>query len=367
LIFAKEGNLGPRLAEHILNKYNINSFVYIRENLTRVKSIISLTKLSREFNTIDIKDYAENLLEKYNDLFIDNYEVGYDEAEETELDGQSLEDNKVNAARLRKMNKEVLWYTYEYCNMYVEVSFKRHKGVCKIAELVDNFKQYEVIVVPSKMTKLGKMLIMMEHFYKSTLNPIKIVFVSEENSEHFMKNGGNHITNYFRKLNLETGELMIGDKLIELNTAWQFRKLKEKYSSFSSCSEIIGKLSTINSDRLDTFKYNGNKDIKQIMLETTNQDHDLIDEIFLYLDSLSEFQKVVETKDSEAIATKALELFGTEKIHNIYGYDKEYIDSVDAEFKRLSPIGPIINSIEYYSDECTPLLNLLLKTIHKNN
>lgn len=366
LVYAKEKSLGPKLASHLLNEFNVGSFVYIRENQTRIKSTLSLTKTGKEYPIGVIKKYALNLIEKYNDLFIDYYEWTYIEPEIDEVDDVLLEDNKVNQAKLRKMNKEIFWYTYEFdCWLWDDIEFERKSVVKKLDQLGEVFKHSDLIVVPSKYTKLGKMMIMIDKLFKNNTN-FEAVFVSEENSEHFMKMGGTHITNYFRKLDPKTGELMIGEKLVDLNTAWQFKKLKDKYLDFANCSEIISTLSTIDKDKYDTFSYNNSRSIKDVMLHSTRNDEALLTEILSYLDNLAEFQTVVGSKDKDAIALKALEIFDTDKIHNIYAYDKDYIDSVEEELKRLSVIAPIISSITHYSAECTPLLNLLLKTIHKN-
>ena len=364
LVYAKEGSLGPKLAAHLLDEFNVTSFIYIRENLTRVKSSISLSKLGKEYNVDEIKAYALNLIEKYNDLFVDNYDWTYVEVEE-ELDNSLLEDTKVNQAKLRKMNKEILWYTYNVVSYgFNYIDFERVKEVRKLDELEDLFKNTEVLIVPAKFTKLGKMVVVANDLHPSSTK-LEVVFVSEENAEHFMKKGYTHITNYFRKLNPETGELMIGEKLVDLNTSWQFKKLKDKYLDFANCSEIISNLSSIDKDKYDSFSYQDTRNIKEVMLNTTSNDKLLVEEILSYLDSLAEFQTVVGTKDKDAIAKKALEVFDTDKIHNIYAYDKDYIDSVESELERLSVIAPLISSISYYSDTCTPLLNLLLETIHK--
>lgn len=367
MVYAKEGNLGPKLTSHLLDEFNVSSFIYIRENLTRQKSSLSLSKTSKEYHVNKVKAYALKLIQKYNDLFIDDYEWTYTEPEPDEIDDVVLEDNKVNQAKLRKMNKEILWYTYEVDGYYYdEVSFERNKEVHKMDLIEGLFKHTELIVVPSKFTKLGKMMLVINDLFKNTTN-FDAVFVSEENSQIFMKMGGIHITNYFRKLNPETGELMIGEKLVDLNTAWQFKKLRDKYLDFADCSEIISNLSTINKDRYDTFSYHNARSIKDVMLHSTNNDNALLTEILSYLDNLAEFQTVVGSKDKDAIAKKALEVFDTDKIHNIYAYDKDYIDSVEEELERLKPIAPLITNLGTYSDACTPLLKLLLETIHKND
>jgi len=273
----------------------------------------------------------------------------------------------VNRAAERKMNKEISWYEYDFNSWnYRNNLFTRTQEVHTIATLDEEVKNKEVIIVPSKMAKLGKMLVLLEHFKPSTVD-LKIVFVSDENTKHFMLLGGMHITNYFRTLNTLTGELMIGEKLVELNTAYQFMKLKEKYSDFSYCSEIISNLSTINQEKYDSFNINGGtKTIRSAMISGASDDVGVVEEILGYLDSLAEFQKTIETKDKEAIATKAMSLFDTKTVHNIYAYDKDYIDHVEEEMERLSVISPIIRNIGSWDVLCTPLLELLVETIHKN-
>ena len=364
MIFGKESSLGPKLVTHLLNKFNVSTLVYIRENTTRIKNVISLSKTSKDYNTESIKKYALNLITKYNHLYLDDYEVIYDESDE--IDDVVMEDNKINQAMQRKMNKEIMWYEFQFNTWYSAHSlFNRNKHTVKISDLQPEVKHVEVIVVPSQMTKLGKMLVMLE-FLRESKNALKIVFVSDNNTKYFMQLGCTHITNYFRTLDEKTGELMIGDKLVELNTAWQFHKLKEKYNNFSYCAEIISELSTINKKKYDSFIINsGNATIKSAMKQSTGDDSAIVEEIFTYLDSLSEFQNVLETKDKDVIASKALELFGTDKIHNIYAYDKDYIDHIDEELGRLSVISPIIRNIGRYETACNPLLTLLIETIHK--
>jgi len=366
LVYAHEGNMGPKLANHLLDEFNVSSFIYVRANLTRTKSTLSLSKTGVEYPVDTIKDYALNLIEKYNDLFVDTYDWTYVEPEVKEEEIIVLEDNKVNQAKLRKMNKEILWYEYEFKDYYYEeIAFERTKVVRKVDQLESLFKHTDLIVVPSKFTKLGKMMVMIDHLYPNS-SSFDAVFVSEDNAEIFMKMGATHITNYFRKLDPITGELMIGEKLVDLNTAWQFKKLKDKYLDFADCSEIISKLSTIDKVKYDTFAYRSARSIKDVMLHSTSNDTALLTEILSYLDNLAEFQTVVGSKDKDAISKKALEVFDTDKIHNIYAYDKDYIDSVEEELERLNPISPIINSISSYTEDCTPLLELLLTTIHKN-
>jgi hypothetical protein len=368
LVYAKEGNLGVKLASHLLEEFNATSFVYARKNHTRIKDTLSLSKMGEEYPTKTVEKCALALIEKYNDLFVDTYEWTYIEPEpEIEDDNEVIvKDNKVNQAKLRKANKEVLWYEYEY-NTDVDDynSFIRHKVVRKVDQLDKLFQHTNLIVVPSKYTKLGKMMVLTDHLFKGPQS-FDAVFVSEDNAQVFMKMGATHIQNYFRNVDPNTGEIMIGDKLVDLNTAWQFKKLKDKYLDFANCSEIICKLSAIDKEKYDTFRYHNARSIKDVMMNATSQDTSLLTEILSYLDSLAEFQTVVGSKDKDAIAVKALEVFDTDKIHNIYAYDKDYIDSVEEELDRLNPIAPIINSISSYSEGCTPLLELLLNTIHKN-
>lgn len=364
LILSEEISLGPKLANHLLEKFNVSSLIYIRENKTRVKDFISIDKHKQDYKTSDIKDYALNLIKKYNDLYLDTYDVVYDESVE-EIDDVVLEDNVVNAAKVRKLNKQIMWYEYVFRDFgYGTVTLDRYKKECIISELKETAKGKEIIVVPSAYTKLGKMLVMMNSVSKPNSN-FKVVFVAEENIKYFTELGGTHIENYFRTLNTNTGELMIGDKLVELNTTWQIKRVKEKYENFSAYSDAISALSTINKEKYISFDQYRDQNIREIMCQTT-KDTEVVEEIFSYLNILAEFQSVVESKDKDLISKKALELFNTDTIYNVYAYDKNYVDSVEQELERLSSIAPIISSMGYYNEACTPLLEILLKTIHNN-
>jgi len=363
LVYGDEASLGPKLASHLMNKFNVTSLIYIRENNTRVKSVIALTKVSKDYKASVIADYAKNLIKKYSDLYLDNYEITYDESDN--LDDVELEDTKVNQATQRKMNKEVMWYDYRTTYTYGQVQMKRQKEVCKISDLQTIMNGKDIIVVPSTYQKLGKMLVTLENL-KASKKTFKVVFVSDDNSKHFMLAGGIHITNYFRTLNEITGELMIGEKLIELNTAYQYKKLRDKFSSFSSCSQIICDLSPLIKSKYDSFDLSGDFGIKETMEQATGNDEAIVDEILTYLDTLSDFQNCLITKDKDIIAKKALELFNTDKIHNIYAYDKDYIDSVEVELERLSIIAPLIESLATCNSASIPLLKILVETLNKS-
>jgi len=368
IIFGQESNLGPKLANHILNKYNISSFVYVRENGTRIKEFISLTKQSQDYPTDVIKDYASKIIKKYCALNLDTYDVVYNEDAIDENADIELESSSVNLAKIRKMNKEIVWFTYYYSrnDSYTQtILFNREKHEEKISLLSNYIQGYTTVIVPASYTKLGKMLTLMSYYTKDYNT--KYVFVSEDNIKYFEEIGAIHIKNYFRFLNFNTGELMIGQKLVDMNTAYQFSKLKEKYAAFSECSEVIAAITSIVQSKYDSFRYvNTDYSIKEHMSRAVG-DPAVVKDIFDYLDTLANFQIVVESMDKDLIAAKAKELFGSDKIHTVYAYDKDYIDSVEAELERISPIGPIISSIVTYDNRCTPLLNLLLKTIHNNS
>jgi hypothetical protein len=367
IVYADESSLGPKLANHLLTKFNVNSFIYVRENVTRVRDSISLGRKSKDFSSTKIKRYSREIIKKYCDLNLDEYDVAYDET--TEIEDVVLEDTAVNLAKIRKMNKEIMWYEHSFAHFDIysrSVQFVRTKKEFKISELSNYTQGKEIIIVPAAYAKLGKMLIIMNEIKRASIN-FTCVFVAEDNIKYFEELGCTHIKNYFRTANTNTGELMIGQTLVDINTAYQMAKLKKKYESFSNNIEVISSISTIDKTKYDSFKYfNTDIPLREVFANSIN-DKNVVKDIFDYLDTLANFQTIVGSKDKDLITAKAVELFNSEEIYNVYAYDKDYVDSVEAELERLSVIGPIIKSITYYSPECGPLLNLLLKTIHNNS
>lgn len=363
IVFSENSNLGPKLANKILNQMNTSSFIYVRENVTRMKQWIGL-KDTKDYPTEVVKKYAQNILTKYNDIYLDIYEAFDDD--EDEITDNELENNLVNLAQVRKLNKEVMWYEYDTYESYGnEFSFRRSKHEIKIVELETFFKRKEVIVVPSSYLKLAKMLYTVDYILE-TINKPTIVIVAEENVKYFVEAGGIHITNYLRTLNLNTGELMIGEKFVQMNTLIQFEKIMDKYKLFSNDINIIKTISNIDSVKYSKLYNSRSYTIKDLLSRAT--DEETVNEIIAYLDTLSKFQEIVESKDKDAIIEKSKEMFGTDKIHSIYAYDKDYIDEIEAELERLSPIGPLINDLNtYISAETSSLLKKLLKTIHSND
>lgn len=362
IIFSTESNLGPKLANKILNQLNTNSFIYVRENVTRIKQYIALGR-GKDYPSHLVKAYAHNILTKYNDIKLDLY-AAFDDDEEEVTDNE-LENNSVNLAQIRKLNKEVMWYEFSVYEVVHEFIFRREKYEHKIVDLEDNLKHKDVIVVPSSYTKLAKLIMSVDHILATTKLPT-IVIVAEENVKYFVEAGGIHITNYLRTLNLNTGELMIGEKFVQMNTLIQFEKVMDKYKLFSNDINIIKTISKIDPVKYSKLYNSRSYSIKDLLSRAT--DEETVNEIIAYLDTLSKFQEIVESKDKDAIIEKSKEMFGTDKIHSIYAYDKDYIDEVEAELERLSPIGPLINDLStYISSETSSLLKKLLKTIHSND
>lgn len=364
IVYGEDIVLGSKLANHLLTKYNVNSFIYIRKNVTRVRGTIRLGNAGFKYETERIKDFTLNIIKKYCTLNLDDYEVTFDDVEFEET---VLEDNVVNLAKIRKLNKEILWYQYDTRLDYSSIVFDRFKHTLKISDLKDYTKLYnKLIIVPASYNKLGKMLLVMNQLKKDP--NLICVFVAEDNIKYFEELGGIHIKNYFRTPNINTGELMIGEKLVEINTYYQMSKLKEKYSSFFDKSNLIESLTSIDKIKFNSFHIQGGVKIKEL-LKNSLSDEKAVEDIFSYLDVLAEFQTVVGTKDKELIAAKSLELFSSDKIHNVYAYDKDYIDSVEEELERISCIAPILRNLTEYNitDEQTKLLNLLITTIQNNS
>ena len=364
IIYGDESTLGPKLALHILNKYDVGSFIYIRKNPTRTRDVLSFRKV--EYPTTKVNAYTKNLLLKYCDLNLDTYDVVYEEAEADLEEGVVIPKDLGVASRLRKANKEILYYQYDWrmSIRWSEYKVKRVKNTVKISELKDSFTE-PVIIVPSKFTALGK-LVEVAHYITKGFYAENVIYISQESVKHILPYGI-LVTDYFRQLNTQTGELMVGENIRNLNTLRIFRDILEKNKTYSGNQCIIEDLTTINMTQYSNLTSNsGNTNLKFLISKNGGLESKLIDEVFEYLEVLEKFQKVVRTGDSAEISKQALALFGSSDIYHLDAYDADFIDTMEAEFKRLEPVEPLLEVLlEVDLTRATGLINLLLET--KNN
>jgi hypothetical protein len=377
IIYADKSTLGPKLAVHILEKYEVGSFIYIRENAARSKTVLEYGK--QEYSTSMVTEYTRGLLTEYCDLDLDTYEVVYTDDTE-ELDGVVAETKKETglAAKARKLNKELLYMEYKSRSLDLhnhhgrlwEMTYGRRKEVVKVANMKEEFEDpfgnlEPLIIVPGKFTPLGK-LVEISCYMTTGEWPTNVIYISQEVVKHFLPYGI-LVTDYFRQLNTQTGELMIGKHIRELNTLRMFNELISKYSTFSTNGNIIDTLTNIDIINYRAYRHNsGDWDPKTVLTDGGKLGDEMVDEVFGYLEVLEKFHKIVKTGNKEEIATQALELFGSGEIYYLDAYDDEFIDTMEAELKRLSPIEPLLDTvIDMDLTRTEGLLNLLLETKNK--
>jgi len=369
IIYAAHSTLGPRLAVHLLNKYDVGHFLYIRQNPTKTKSVLELQKV--EYPTSKVDDYTIDLLEKYSDLNLDKYEVVYDESEDDlESEIKQTKDTSLLGieARVRKANKEVLYMRfYDHYGLfgdYGDITYKREKHTVRINDIKHEFSK-DVIIVPGKFSELGK-LVELASLLTTGKTPTNVIYVSQEVVKHFLPYGI-LITDYFRQLNTKTGELMIGEHIRNLNTLRIFRELLDAHSSFSENNAVIKTLTDINYDQYNELRRSSqSNDPQSIIMSNGNLKDEMVAEVFGYLKVLEQFHKTVKTGDKELIAKEALSLFGSDEIYLLDAYDEEFIDVVKTELERLAPIEPVL-AVTTDTDlaQAKELFNLLLITKNK--
>lgn len=377
IVFASESTLGPKLANHILGKYNVESFIYIRSRPDRAKTTLPDPLHGfKDYRVSSINQYVDSLLKNYGDLNLDTYDVKYDE----KVDVGDLDDATVSTymtpAQERRLNQEVL-YTYfetelnEYYsnNEFQEVNRHRKRESIKISSLDSHFRGEHLLIVTGSYDKLGQFIELSQIIFPGSLDDVKVIYIAKDKVKHFLPYG-TLIADYFRTVNQKTGELMIGEHIRNLNTLRQLQIIMDKYEVFSKKYNIISSLTTVDTERIhDIYKSSKETDLKTILTTSRGYDMDdkLVGDIFEYLDVLKDFHDIVKTGNKELIASKALQCFNSEDIFTIDAYDEEFINDIDTQFERLVVIEPLLELISDYSniEDATPLLELLINVKQK--
>jgi len=374
IVFAKDTSLGPRLAEHIMEyEYGVGSILYLRQRTDRQKYVLEFH--GKDYNVKDIDAYIFDLLGKYADLNLDDYNPEYVIKEDDgELDGTEVGGSKISLAKQRRENKEVLYQYYSDVDIdrtdnYDSYSYIYRKATIKIKDLEEHFKGKKVVITTGNYKMLGK-LVECTAFIFNELEDVHIIYVSQDNVKHFLPYG-TLITDYFRTVNEQTGELMIGEHIRGLNTLRLFRELVDKHPNIAQKSNIISNFTSLDFKQIKTLSRDAiDYDPRTILEEDYDMKSKVLDDIFAYLEGLTEFQHVVKTGNAKKIATKAKELFNSDKIHNIDSYDEEFITSIRENLERLVSVEPILGLIpetQTISGEAVNLIEDLITLKTQNN
>lgn len=364
IIHASNSSLGPRLAEHLLNKeFDCDSFIYIRARSDRDKNVLEFNKKDYKANEVDA--FTVNLLKNYAKLDLDTYEALYDEPEgDEELDG-AIATSVISTAKQRIANKEVMYMHYDIYN-------RREKTTLKIQDLKQHFSNFaykNIVVATGKFKGLGKIIESMSLLFDN-YGEVLVIYTSNENLHHFMPYG-EAITDYFRKINTNTGELMVGEYIRKLNTLRLFRQIVDKYPDFAEKEHIVKAFTNVNFKTIESlYTSEARYDVKHILSERYEHSTEVLNDVLGYLEKLTEFQHIVSSKNKDDISSKALELFNSDKIYAVDSYDEESIKNLESEFERIGVISEIFALFDYsttFNTKSIELLNLLITTKQKTN
>lgn len=379
IVYARESNMGPKLANHLLEKYSAESIIYIRERPDRTKSYLEYYGGHR---TYAVTAYMHTILEKNCHLNLDTYEVKYDEKEVGTEEKDNIVSTELTPAQERRLNAEVLYTTYvptmvyEYSrytgNDYV-MSRDRDRTEVKLSKLGSHLeKMYEnVIVCTGGYSDLAKFIEAAKYLSPVHDTDDQIVFIAQDKVKHFAPHGI-MIDDYFRTVNTKTGELVIGQHIRDLNTLRILHNLMDKYPDYSRKFQLLKSFGTLPTGKLSSMWQRGNgKTIKQMMTEVYKTDITLVDEIFQYLEVLENFHNVVKTGNKDEISEKALQYFKSDEIYTIDAYDEELITMIEEEFERLHNIAPLMevladNELDEVATKLLEELITLKRTQHES-
>jgi len=370
IIFAKAKSVGPKLAQHLLSKFNVNSLIYIRPKPS--PDDMTCAFKGKDYDPDTIVNYTSDLLYNYGDLYVDTYDVDYDEDEVDEEVEVELDSDKETLAQLRKANEEVLYTTYSgrLSENWSSIDYQYHqrKLVCKRnyveKSLAGEFPGREIIICTGKMRGLGKLIeITQQVFNRSNA---QVIYVAEPLVPLFAPHG-TVITDYFRQINPKTGELMIGEHIRDINTWRIYKQLREDFNDFSSNDKLLEACTNIDMDLYKSIDRKACKKSPREIIESNNiMDSKVLDDVFAYLESLRKFQDVVKTADEKKIAATAQELFNSDEIYSLDSYDVEFIDSIKEGFNRLAPIAPVLALFKDYGDfeSVKPFIDKLINALN---
>jgi hypothetical protein len=332
IIYADETSLGPKRVQYILNtKFPDNdSFVYIRSN-TSGKNRID-TPLSPTITTEDVQTYMGNLISKCGNFNLDD--ENWDEVEVELKDHQQLESTKESREKYRRDNQIVLYQEYptykkDWYNKYDRVYAKQE---CTIKNLKSEFTGEELIICTSAYKPLGHILDSVKHVKESNQ---RIIYVSQQSVKYFLPFGV-FITDYIRKYNPKTKELMIGKLLQELGTLKKFKELSA--GTYEVCKNTDTALLFLELDHEKYRSFQSSKyqtDVRDLLRDTYKNSEEAVNSIMDYVELVGEFQKVLKSGDEALILAESKRMFNGEEVFNVDSFDEEFIDKLDSELKRV--------------------------------
>jgi hypothetical protein len=333
IVCADETSLGPKRAQYILeSKFPDNdSFVYIRGSEANKNRLD--TPLSPSITTRDIQVYMGNLIAKCKNFNLD--EEDWDVVETELKDHQELAPTKESREKFRRDNKIVLYqehpkYTKGWNDIRDSVYAKKE---CTIKELKNEFVGEELIICTGNYKQLGTILDSIKDILGSSQ---RIIYVSQQSVKYFLPFGV-FITDYMRKYNPKTKELMIGKLLRDLGTLKKFKEVTVKNYAVTKNTEIALKFLKLDNSKYKTLqKSREDVDITKLLTFNYKNQVEAVQTILDYVTLVGEFQKVLKTGDEALILSESKKMFNGEEVFNVDSFDDEFITELSSELERVS-------------------------------
>jgi len=368
IVYSSETSLGPKRAQHLLNTRfpDNDSFLYIRtsEHNKPRDSAAFLTPIS----TGAVFGYMLGVVMKYSTVKLD-YEDWTEVEEEVSEEVQVIEADVVSRAKYRRLNKLVIFREYEIrylAHRDSDAVYKRVTTELSIAEIKEELRSQDVIVCTNEYKDLGRLLDAVKALSKN--DNTRIIYVAKDVLKHFLPYS-TFITEYFRKFNPKTNELMIGQMLHDMATLKKFSELTVQHNVMTK-PELASKLLSIDLDKFNYLRKcaarGSQPTLAEMLIQSYTVTNEAVSMVMTFMERMAEFQKILNTGDQDAILAKSTEFFGAENVYTLDSYDTEFIGNVKSELDRVSVCSPIIRSmIAAPKDDAIKQLNELIN--YKNS
>ena len=353
VVFAKSSSLGPKKSIQLAESLNTDTFIYIRER-TRENNLPTLNG-----NVVPtLINYMEYHVARSADIILD--EVKFDFKEE-ESNSDVSTTGTTNWAKVRKMNEEVLFTEKEvkegtdrYGRTRDEIEiYRSDRTTLKIRKIPEMFDK-TTVVTTNKHASFADMLLI-SNLFNDRWHQTEVIYVSQDNLKHFLPHC-TYITDHLKTYDPMSKTITLGDGFKDMNTIMKIVALADKYIDLDNIEllTVLGSFDISRYKKASDYShasYSNKLNSLKAKLRS-NSFEEGFEAVMYYLNSIAEIQDLLETASPEEVAIKSKELLGGEILH-VEAYDKEFVDSVQADFERLAPLTEILKhtNVAYISDE----------------
>lgn len=345
IVYGDKKSLGAKLAKSIMNSLDCTSFIYIR------RGVISKPNLhwGKELYSTDLVfESTSTLIKKHCNIFIDALEEDFGEDELDDDKTVSLNESMESLAQIRKRLGKVLYSEAipTYYNGHGDYKSSFVKVEALISKLEKHFEEsLPVVICTQEYKALGELL----NYSQDQLGKksYKMIYVAKDALHHFLPHG-TFITDYFRKINPKTGELMIGEAVRDLNTLRHLMGVFKVHGiNFQDDRYWLGqfKPSNIPEFVVTALNITGRvSTIEEVIQKGGNES--MTSNIVDYLKLISDFQAVVLTGDPKLIAEAAQKMFSTTEVCAIDSYDHTAVEDLGAWLDMYKPVFPLLRDMD---------------------